>query len=101
MKFNQLVDQIVTAANGFVVGKVKDIIIDPEDWKITHLEIELTKMASEQILGARPALFELPRNTLAISALEKGTLCCTENGIVLKITKDQLAIYLRPAKASS
>lgn len=96
MKFNQLVDQIVTGANGFVVGKVKEIIIDTEEWKITHLEIELTKEASQEILGATPALFNLPRNTLAISALQKGDLCCTANGITLNVTKDQLAIYLRP-----
>ena len=48
MKFNQLVNQIVTGANGFVIGKVKDAVIDPEEWKITHLEVELTKEASEQ-----------------------------------------------------
>ena len=96
MRFNQLVDQIVTGANGFVVGKVKEIVIDKEEWKITHLEIELTKEASKEILGATPAMFNLPRNTLAISALQKGDLCCTENGITLNITKDQLAIYLRP-----
>jgi len=96
MKFNQLVDQIVTGANGFVVGKVKDIIIDTEEWKITHLEIELTKEASKEILGATPAMFNLPRNTLAISALKKGVLCCSEKGINLNVTKDQLAIYLRP-----
>jgi len=96
MKFNQLVDQIVTGANGFVVGKVKDIVIDTEEWKITHLEIELTKEASQEILGATPAMFNLPRNTLAISALKKGDLCCGEKGINLKVTKDQLAVYLRP-----
>jgi sporulation protein YlmC with PRC-barrel domain len=96
MKFNQLINQTVTGANGFVVGKVKDAVIDPEEWKITHLEIELTKEASEQILGVKPALFDLPRNTLAISALEKGAIGFTEHGISLKVTKDQLSIYLRP-----
>ena len=96
MKFNQLVDQIVTGANGFIIGKVKDVVIDPEEWKITHLEVELTKEASEQVLGVKPALFDLPRNTLAISALEKGAVCCTEKGINLAVTKDQVALYLRP-----
>ncbi len=33
MKFNQLVNQILTGANGFVVGKVKDAIIDPKSGK--------------------------------------------------------------------
>ena len=96
MKFNQLLDQIVTGANGFVIGKVKDVVIDTEEWKVTHLEIELTKEASQEIFGTKPALFALPRNTLAISALKKGDVCCTENGITLRVTKDQVAIYLRP-----
>jgi sporulation protein YlmC with PRC-barrel domain len=96
MKFSQLIDQYVFVEGGFKVGKVKDVIVDPEEWKVTHLELELTKEASEQILGVRPALFDLPRNTLAISALEKGAACCTESGIDLKVSKGQLAIYMRP-----
>ena len=96
MKFSQLIDQYVFAEGGFKVGKVKDVIVDSEEWKVTHLELELTKEASEQILGVRPALFDLPRNTLAISALEKGAACCTESGIDLKVSKGQLAIYMRP-----
>lgn len=97
MKFNQMLNQKVFGANGFELGKVKDIVIDSEEWKITHLEVELTKEASKEILGATPALFDLPRNTLAISALKKGEICCDEKGITLKVTKEQLAIYLRPA----
>ena len=96
MKFSQLMDQYVFVEGGFKVGKVKDVIVDAEEWKVTHLELELTKEASEQILGVRPALFDLPRNTLAISALEKGAACCTESGIDLKVSKGQLAIYMRP-----
>jgi len=96
MKFSQLIDQYVFVEGGFKVGKVKDVIVDPEEWKVTHLELELTKETSEQILGVRPALFDLPRNTLAISALEKGAACCTESGIDLKVSKGQLAIYMRP-----
>jgi sporulation protein YlmC with PRC-barrel domain len=96
MKSSRLVDQLVVSSNGFAVGKVKDIIVDPEEWKVTHLEVELTKEASEQILGVKPALFDLPRNILAISALEKGDGFSTEHGIGLKVTKDQLSVYLRP-----
>ena len=94
MKFKELIDKNVYA-EGFNVGKVKDIIIDGEEWKVTHFEIELTKEASEQILGVRPSLMKLPRNTLAISALGD-TSCCTDNGIDLKVSKAQLSIYLRP-----
>ena len=96
MKTSELIDKMIFGANGFVIGKVKDFVLDTEEWKVTHLEVELTKESSEKILGAKPALFALPRNTLAISALEKGAMCCTEHGINLKVTKDQLSIYLRP-----
>jgi sporulation protein YlmC with PRC-barrel domain len=96
MKFSQLIDQYVFAENGYRVGKVKDVVIDAEECIVTHLVLELTKQASEEILGSTPALFDLPRNTLAISALEKGVACCTENGVELKVSKGQLPIYLRP-----
>ena len=96
MKVSQLMDQFVFAEKGYKIGKVKDVVVDADEWKVTHLVLELTKQASEEILGAKPALFDLPRNTLAISALEKGMTCCTEEGIDLKVSKGQLAIYLRP-----
>jgi sporulation protein YlmC with PRC-barrel domain len=97
MKFSQLVDQNVYAESDFKVGKVKDLVVDQEEWKVTHIEIELSKEASEQILGVKPGYFENPRNVLAISALEKGMACCTEKGIYLKVSRGQLGIYLRPA----
>jgi sporulation protein YlmC with PRC-barrel domain len=96
VKFSQLIDKYVIAEGGFKVGKVKDVIIDTEEWKVTHLEIELTKETTEEIVGVKPAFMSLPRNTLAISALQKGEACCTENGIELKVVKGQLPIYLRP-----
>jgi len=95
VKFTQLVDKEVFI-KGFKVGKIKDVIMDPEVWKVTHLELELSKETSEQILGIKPALLESPRNKLALSALEKGLACCTESGIELKVSKGQLGIYLRP-----
>jgi sporulation protein YlmC with PRC-barrel domain len=96
MKFSQLIDQYVFVNNEYKVGKVKDVVIDPDEWKVTHLVLELTKQASEEILGTTPALFDLPKNTLAISALEKGVVCCSEQGVELKVSKGQLPIYLRP-----
>ena len=74
------------------LGKIKGVIIDPEEWKLTHLEVEITKEAAKEILGAKTAI----RNKLAISALQKGTACCTEKGVIIKVTKNQLKIYLRP-----
>jgi len=74
------------------LGKIKGVIIDPEEWKLTHLDVEITKEATKEILGANTTV----RNKLAISALQKGSACCTEKGVIIKVTKNQLKIYLRP-----
>ena len=31
------------------IGKVKGVIIDPQEWCLTHLEVELTKKAAAMI----------------------------------------------------
>ena len=95
-KFTELVNQEVFVDEERI-AKVKDVIIDTDEWKITHLVIELTKEASEEILGMTPALTRSALNTLAVSALEKGAACCTPKGLEIKVSKKQLHIYLRPA----
>jgi hypothetical protein len=78
--------------DGIKIGKIKGVIIDPEKWSLTHLEVELTKEAAKEILGAKTAI----RNRLAVGALQKGNACCTEKGVTIKVTMKQLPIYLRP-----
>jgi sporulation protein YlmC with PRC-barrel domain len=95
-KFSELKDKDVFV-NDEKVAKVRDAVIDTDEWRITHLIIELTKEAAEEILGATPAMTRSVLNTLAISSLEKGTACCTPTGLDLKVSKGQLHIYLRPA----
>ena len=95
MKAGELLNKNVYC-EGLNVGKVIDLLVNMEELKITHLELELTKAASEQILGVTPSLFRPAKNTLAISALAEGSACCTESGIELKISKGQLSLYLRP-----
>jgi sporulation protein YlmC with PRC-barrel domain len=75
------------------IGTVKSIEVDPEEWKITHLEIELKKEIAESVLGANKGGV---RNMLAVSSLEKGVARWTDNGLHLKVSKDQLHMYLRP-----
>jgi sporulation protein YlmC with PRC-barrel domain len=75
------------------IGKVKELGIDPEEWKVTHLEIELTKDIAESVLGAKKGGV---RNMLAVSALEKGVARWTEKGLHLKVSKAQLHMYLKP-----
>ncbi|MCW4044830.1 MAG: PRC-barrel domain-containing protein [Candidatus Bathyarchaeota archaeon] len=93
MKSSELIGKEVYVES-FKVGKVKDVHVDPEGWKITHLEIELTKEAAREFLGAKSAF----RNVLAISAAGPASKCCTSTGrIDLQVSKGQLRIYLRPA----
>lgn len=93
LKSSEILDKKVYVEDYFV-GKVKDVIINQEEWKVTHLEIELTKEASKELLGARTAF----RNILSISALGKWPECCTGNDLKLGVSKAQLHIYLRPPK---
>jgi len=91
MKSKEFMDKDVFALDE-KIAEVKEIEIDPEAWKITHLEIQLTKEAANELLGAKISI----RNMLAISALEKGVARWTDKGLHLKVSKDQLHMYLRP-----
>lgn len=75
------------------VGKVKELIFDPDQWKITHLEVELTKETAEMVLGVRKSGI---RNLLAVSAISG-----VDQTINVKVTKGQLRIYLIPPKVQS
>jgi len=91
MKSKEFMDKDVFALDE-KIAEVKEIEIDPEAWKITHLEIQLTKEAANELLGAKISI----RNMLVISALEKGVARWTDKGLHLKVSKDQLHMYLRP-----
>ena len=93
IKFSELLNQDVFA-EGERIGEIEDIYLDPEEWKVTHLEIKMTKEAANEILGAKTSI----NNMLAISALKEGKSCCNEKGLALDVSKAQLHIYLRPAE---
>ena len=93
--FSELIDKDVFVENQ-KIAKIKDVTLDTDGWKVTHLIIELTKEGAEEILGATPALTKGVLNKLAISSLKKGTACCTPTGVEIKVSKGQLHIYLRP-----
>jgi len=75
------------------IGRVREIEIDPEEWKVTHLEIELEKDVAESVLGVKKGGVH---NMLAISSLEKGVARWTDRGLNIKVSKSQLHMYLRP-----
>lgn len=72
------------------VGEAKELIIDTSSWKVTHLEVDLTKDAAELAFGARKGGI---RNRLATSAI-----CEINKNIKLKVKKGQLQINLKPPK---
>lgn len=92
LKIGQILERRIVCEH-LEVGKVKDFIIDSEQWKITHLEVELTKEAAEIVLGVRKGGI---RNLLAVSAIDG-----VDREINLKVTKGQLRIYLIPPKLQS
>ena len=58
------------------------------EWKVTHLEVELDKNVAESVLGAKKGGV---RNMLNVAALEKGTGMWTDEWIALKSCKRQTA----------
>jgi hypothetical protein len=72
------------------VGEGREIVINPITWKVTHLEVDLTKDAAEVAYGTRTGGI---RNLLSVSAIGK-----TGKTINLKVKKGQLKIYLKPPK---
>jgi sporulation protein YlmC with PRC-barrel domain len=75
------------------IGTVKEIGIDPENWDITHLELQLTRDIAESVLGAKKYGVH---NMLAITALKQGLARWTERGLNIKVSKAQLHMYLKP-----
>ena len=95
MKSKDFLDKDVFAEDE-KIGEVKEIEIDPEEWKVTHLEVELEKDVAESVLGVKKGGV---RNMLAISSLEEGVARWTERGLNIKVSKGQLHMYLRPVES--
>ena len=92
MKFSELIGKEVYC-EGLRVGKITNILVDGEEWKITHFEIELRKEAAFEILGVKSAF----KNVLAISAVGPASKAITKDtGLDLQVARGQLRIYLRP-----
>jgi len=92
MKSKDFMDKDVFALDD-KIGKIKEIEVDPQEYRVTHIEVELEKNVAESVLGANKGGV---RNMLDVSALEKGTAGWTDSGLHLRVPKDQLHMYLRP-----
>ena len=92
MKYTELVGKEVYC-EGLRVGRISDIVIDGEEWKVTHFEIELRREAAYELLGVKSSF----KNLLAISAVGPASKAITkDSGLDLQVAKGQLRIYLRP-----
>jgi len=92
VKYTELVGKEVFC-EGLRVGKITDILIDGEAWKVTHFEIELRKEAALELLGVKSSF----KNLLAISAVGPASKAITKDtGVDLQVSRGQLRIYLRP-----
>ncbi len=74
------------------VGTITDIILDPEEWKLTHLVVKLTNEAAKELLGAKGSFY----NTLAIKAVAPAKSISSKDRINLQVSKAQMHLYLRP-----
>ena len=92
MKSKEFMDKDVFALDE-KIGKIKEMDVDANEWKVTDLEVELDKNVAESVLGAKKGGV---RNMLNVAALEKGTGMWTDDGLHLKVAKDQLHMYLKP-----
>jgi len=87
VNYRQLEDKDIFI-KGYRIGKVKGIIIDPEAWKVTHLEVELSKVIKESL---EPALFlELYPRTgvdvfVEVLQADGGTRCASITAAALAI----------------
>jgi sporulation protein YlmC with PRC-barrel domain len=92
VKFSELIGKEVYC-EGLRVGKITDVLVDGEEWKITHFEIELKREAAYELLGVKSSF----KNVLAISAVGPASKAITEDsGVDLQVSRGQLRIYLRP-----
>ncbi len=91
MRFSELIGRELYCEN-MKIGKITNIIVDEEEWKITHFEIELKKEAAFEILGVKSTV----KNVLAISAVGPSSKAMAKDGINLQVALGQLRIYLRP-----
>jgi sporulation protein YlmC with PRC-barrel domain len=91
MNFRELIGKDLYC-EGMRIGKIIDVIVDGEEWKITHFEVELRKEAAFELLGVKSTV----KNILAISAVGPASKSMTKNGIELQVALGQLRIYLRP-----
>ena len=91
---NELRDKEVVGLNGWKIGKSRDVIVSPMDWRITDLEIEL-RGNIENELGMDSIPLAHNRFPISITFVQG-----VADLITLKITKEELVANLASYKRS-
>ena len=91
---NELRDKEVVGLNGWKIGKSRDMIVNPVDWSVTDLEIEL-RGNIENELGMDSIPLAHNRFPISISHIQG-----VADVITLKITKEELVANLASYKRS-
>jgi sporulation protein YlmC with PRC-barrel domain len=59
MKANRINGTKVITANAYVLGEVEGAEVDTDKWKVTHIDVNLTKDATEELGYKKPFLGSL------------------------------------------
>jgi len=59
MKVSKLNGMKVITANAYTLGEVEGAHVDTDKWKLTHLDVELTKEATKELGFKKPLLGSL------------------------------------------
>lgn len=66
------------------MGKITDVLVDGEEWKKTHFEIELSKEVAYELVSVKSTL----KNVLVISAVGSASKSLiTGTGINLQVSR--------------
>jgi sporulation protein YlmC with PRC-barrel domain len=87
MLSRQILDKEVVGFNGWKIGKSKEIIIDSQNWQVTHIEVELNDNIMDELSGGIP--LHRTRIPIEVSFVQGiGDL------ITLKVTKEEIISVL-------
>gem|GEM_PF-1445447 len=91
MYTRDVMEKEVVGQQGWLIGKVKELIFDPKDWKVTAFEVELEGNIAEQYQMKKH--FRSTRVPLHVAYVQG-----IADKVILNISKDDLGQVVSTAK---
>lgn len=85
--FEEISGKSVIGTWGYHLGEAKDVDIDPNTWKVTHLQVKLSKLAAKEI-GVRK-VFKTPTVRIPTSFIEEIGVIITLNQSIFDLKEHQ------------